>query len=93
VRVWIVQEGKEALDQIVGMVVLTQREKDLRSTARLGRCGAGATDADRIAPTRSRRQEVLDADLVPPGDVEVVLVGLAESPKRWPSGGYARSRQ
>jgi hypothetical protein len=77
VRVWIVQKGKQALDHVERVILLAQREKGARAATRLGWRRTGATNADGCVLAGRVRQNLLNADLVAPGDVEVVLVDEA----------------
>src|SRR6266496_5273081 len=67
-------QGEETLDQVVWMVVLALGKKGVWTVTLLRRCGAGATNTHGVALAWGRRPNLLDADLVAPGDVEVVLI-------------------
>src|SRR5262245_51575698 len=73
-RVGIVNESEETLDQAVWTVVLAQGEKVVGAATLLRRRGAGSADTNGVVLVWSRRYDLLEADLVAPGDVEVVLI-------------------
>lgn len=70
----IVDQVEQALDQGVRSIFLAQREKGGGVGALVGRDGASATDADGVVAALGYRHDLLEADLVAPGGVEVVLV-------------------
>jgi hypothetical protein len=77
-RVGIVNEGEETLDQVVWMVVLAQGKKGVWTVTLLRRCGAGATNTNGVALAWDRRHDLLDADLVAPRDVEMVMHAVVD---------------
>src|SRR5262245_55033991 len=70
----VVDEGEEALDHIERVVLLAQGEKGVGTAALLRRCGTSACDTDGKVLAWRWCPDLLNADLVPPGDVEVVLI-------------------
>src|SRR5215216_1229070 len=73
----VVDEGEETLDHRERVVLLAQGKKVVGAATLLRRHGTSAATTDGIALVWGRRHDLLDADLVAPGDVEVVLVGEA----------------
>jgi hypothetical protein len=63
-------------------MLLAQGEKGRGASALRWRCRTSAADTDRVALAWGRRQDLLKAELVAPGDVEVVRVeGALADPK------------
>lgn len=73
-RVGVVDESEEALDHIERVVLLAQGEKVVGAATLLRRHGTSAADTHGVTLAWGRREDLLDADLVAPGDVEVVLI-------------------
>src|SRR6266545_1563791 len=76
-RIRVIDEGEEALDHMERVVLLAQGQKVVGTTTFLRRHGTSAADTHRVMLAWGRRPDLLDANLVAPGDVEVVLVGEA----------------
>ena len=78
--------GVQVLERIERKHVVAAGHEALRTAAILGRAGAAAPGADGIGLPSLRLQPVLDADLMAPGNVQVVLIdeprALAESQRR-----------
>jgi hypothetical protein len=73
-RIGVVDEGEEALDHVERVVLLAQGEKGVRAATFLRRRGTSATVTHGVTLAGGRGTDLFDADLVAPGDVEVVLV-------------------
>ena len=66
--------GVQVLQRIERKRVVAMGHEALRTAAILGWTGAAAPGADGIGFSNLRRQSVFDANLVAPGDVQVVLI-------------------
>jgi len=73
----IVDEDEELLNHRERVVVLTQGKESVWAVTLLRRRGAGAINTNGVAVAWGWQHDLLDADLVAPGNVEVVLVGEA----------------
>src|SRR5271157_1881237 len=66
--------GVQILQRIERKSVVATGHEARRTAAILGWTSAGAPGAEGIGSWNLQRQSVFDADLVPPGDVQVVLI-------------------